>query len=823
MGNSGEMGGFVADSDSDVIIEGGLVGDKLNKGRRSDGERVFLSALRNTVRRGVFRGLDDLRNNEERVLIIDLRDAPIGYERFMYPLYLEDTEIASEEFFLNVERTLSEIFKYREDAGLKKYSEKEVAIFFNEAYRVAKRYGGRMRKDGSDVFLSHLLGAVNFLVTHIGRTDLPVVLAMLNHDRVEDFADKKASKDDRRSQERNLYKELVSGEYWEVLSQLDGDEMVFEKLLGKVKYLVKGVTKLRRFKDEVEDREKTSIDTFLMFLKLSAKNLDILAIKLADRLHNLSTIGGHNEQKRKEIIDETLVKYFRLASVLRLFKATDYIADVCFNLVNPDLKSDFDEELEKRRLDPMSVYSHKTEILDVFNGLEDVSVSLEPVSLAYLILKHEIDPYGVEFRDFKVLDVDPLVKINVLIDTKEEERYESLSKVVSFIQESFGDYGINVSIRYSDDESAPNSPVRVTLINSKFGGRLVFSVNTVKHNNLFKQGFLSKSSMPYRLGVMLEQLVGELGGRGGKCDLYRVASSDAFRSRVVVLDKNGKHRYFPVGSTILDFAASVHLDFLIGFVEAYAINPKTGERHEVSIAEPLVAGFQYYLVNSIDKGVDEEKRIAQSRFRLQWLSFMKPHALSIAKIYLAKLSEEVRMKMAYNYVAELCRVYCFTLDRFYEIMAMSHEGEDKSRLLNAISLGDIDPLADIANLFADKYSEFLKIVGEDNGGREEFFTFGLEVGFEGVDDFMHVVETLKSKDVGVSDLSSDKGVMECSVRFSFDSNYVDMLKVFMQLSYLDGIGSVALLKGVDGVLSDFDDFIVGVMSRGVANVVNSPE
>ncbi|MCE7883244.1 MAG: bifunctional (p)ppGpp synthetase/guanosine-3',5'-bis(diphosphate) 3'-pyrophosphohydrolase [Actinobacteria bacterium ATB1] len=181
-----------------------------------------------------------------------------------------------------------------------------------DAYSLARRvHEGQTRKSG-DPYVTHCV-AVAGILADLGM-DVSTVCAALLHDAVED----------------------TPVEIEDVAEQF-GDE---------VAAVVDGVTKLDRLRFDTKEAHQAA--TMRKMLVAMAKDLRVLVIKLADRLHNMRTLAPLAESKRRRIAQETLDIYGPLAHRLGIREIRWQLEDLAFQELQPKAYHEIDQLVQRR-------------------------------------------------------------------------------------------------------------------------------------------------------------------------------------------------------------------------------------------------------------------------------------------------------------------------------------------------------------------------------------------------------------------------------------------------------------------------------------------
>ena len=185
--------------------------------------------------------------------------------------------------------------------------------WINKAYNLAAQAHGKQVRKSGEPYIIHPL-SVAYILAEL-QMDLPGVIAALLHDVVEDT------------------------EYTrEDIAKMFGEEVAF---------LVDGVTKLSSF--HYTDKEDQQTENFRKMFLAMAKDIRVVVIKLADRLHNMRTLGVFRREKQQRIARETLEIYAPLAHRLGIYNIKWELEDLCFHYLHPEEYEDLVRQMKQKR------------------------------------------------------------------------------------------------------------------------------------------------------------------------------------------------------------------------------------------------------------------------------------------------------------------------------------------------------------------------------------------------------------------------------------------------------------------------------------------
>lgn len=391
----------------------------------------------------------------------------------------------------------------------------------SRAYDVAeKMHAGQFRKSG-EPYIIHPMACAKTLA-ELGLDEATVAAGLL-HDVVEDT---------------EYTKEQMTEEF--------GEEIAL---------LVDGVTKLSTLvAANKEIRQAESLRK--MFLAMS-KDIRVLVIKLADRLHNLRTIQYMTPEKQKEICRETLDIYAPLASRLGIFAIKFELEDISFKYLYPEEYKDISTRLEAWKGE------HKNALEDVIKEITD---ALHDAGLEFEIYGRTKHYYSIfrkmKFQKKELEEIFDLMAVRVIVESI-KDCYAVLGIVHTMWTPIPG--------RFKDYIAMPKPNMYQSLHTTVMGedGRpFEVQIRTYEMHRIAEYGIaahwkykegVSKDQEEVKLAWLRQALEWQADTKDPK-EFMETLKVDLFASQVFVFTPAGDVMELPAGATPLDFAFKIHTD-----------------------------------------------------------------------------------------------------------------------------------------------------------------------------------------------------------------------------------------------------------------------
>lgn len=454
-----------------------------------------------------------------------------------------------------------------------------------KAYAIAdKAHAGQLRKSGEPYIMHPLCVAIILAELQL---DKETIVAGILHDVIEDT--------------------------------IMTDEEIEREFSAEILLLVDGVTKLTQLNFSQDKLELQAENLRKMFLAM-AKDIRVILIKLADRLHNLRTLQYQSPAKQIEKARETMDIYSPLAHRLGISKIKVELDDLSLQYLEPEkfkeLKAEIDERLEERETFIQSI------VHDVKECIDEAGIEAEISGR----VKHFFSIYKKMVNQNKTLDqIYDIFAVRIIVDSV-RDCYAALG----IIHEKYKP----IPGRFKDYIAMPKSnmyqSLHTTLI-SESGQPFEIQIRTYDMHNTAEYGIaahwkykenLSGSSQDReeeKLSWLRQILEWQRDTEDNKEFMRTVKTDlDLFAEQVYCFTPNGDVKNLPAGSTPIDFAYSIHS--AVG-------NKMVGARvngRQVPVTYTLQSGDQVEIVTSQNsKGPSRDwlsiVRSAQAKSKInQW-------------------------------------------------------------------------------------------------------------------------------------------------------------------------------------------------------------
>lgn len=383
-------------------------------------------------------------------------------------------------------------------------------------------HSGQFRKSG-EAYIHHPVAVTGILAQW--HLDPQALMAALLHDVVEDTPTTK-------------------------------DE-ISERFGKSVAELVDGVSKLDKM--EFQTEEHAQAENFRKMLLAMARDVRVILIKLADRLHNMRTLGSMVVEKRGRIAQETLDIYAPIANRLGLNSIYQELEDLCFQHLYPNRYRVLDKAVRAAR-------GNRKEVVEKVR--EAIQDKLAGANIHALVSGREKHLYSIykkmQEKSLAFSEVFDIYGFRVLVD-EVPACYLALGCMHGLYKPIPGKFKDYIAIPKANGYQSLH-----TTLFGPFGTPIEIQIRTQEMHKLAEAGVASHwlyksydtsvNEVQQKTHQWLQSLLDIQEGGGDSAEFLEHIKVDLFPDEVYVFTPKGKILSLPRGATAVDFAYAVHTD-----------------------------------------------------------------------------------------------------------------------------------------------------------------------------------------------------------------------------------------------------------------------
>ena len=480
---------------------------------------------------------------------------------------------------------------------------KKVEII-TKAFNFAKQAHKGVKRRSGEPYILHPIAVAKIVCTEIGLGSTSICSALL-HDVVEDT------------------------DYTvEDIANLFGP---------KIAQIVDGLTKISG--GIFGDRASAQAENFKKLLLTMSDDIRVILIKIADRLHNMRTLGSMLPNKQYKIAGETLYIYAPLANRLGLNKIKTELEDLSFKYEHPEEYSQINDKLAETQASRDEVFKEFT---------DPIRAQLDKMGLEYEIKARIKSPYSIwnkmQTKHITFEEIYDILAVRIIFKPKSmaEELnecfniYVALSKIYKPHPDRLRDW-------VNHPKANGYQALHVTLMSNR-GQWIEVQIRSQRMDDVAEQGFAAH--WKYKEGGGSEE-EGELekwlhtikeildDPQPDSMDLLDTIKLNLFASEIFVFTPKGEIKTMPANCTALDFAFSIHT-----FLGSHCIGAKVNHKL-VPLSHRLQSGDQVEILTS------KAQRIQPS-----WVNFVSTAKAKAKILAILKREQRQAQKLGEDVLAE---------------------------------------------------------------------------------------------------------------------------------------------------------------------------
>ena len=434
--------------------------------------------------------------------------------------------------------------------------------FANQAHKGIKRRSG-------EPYIMHPIAVAQIVCNEIGLGSTSICAALL-HDVVEDT---------------------------------DYTVEDIENIFGpKIAQIVDGLTKISG--GIFGDRASAQAENFKKLLLTMSNDIRVILIKIADRLHNMRTLGSMLPNKQYKTAGETLYIYAPLANRLGLYKIKTELENLSFKYEHPEEYAEIEEKLNATAAERDKVFNDFT---------APIRTQLDKMGLKYRILARVKSIYSIwnkmQTKHVPFEEIYDLLAVRIIFEPRNVEEelndcfdiYVSISKIYKPHPDRLRDW-------VSHPKANGYQALHVTLMGNN-GQWIEVQIRSERMNDVAEQGFAAH--WKYKEGGGSEdegelekwlKIIKEIldDPQPDAIDFLDTIKLNLFASEIFVFTPKGELKTMPQNSTALDFAFSLHTD-----IGSHCIGAKVNHKL-VPLSHKLQSGDQVEILTSKSQRVQPQ-------------------------------------------------------------------------------------------------------------------------------------------------------------------------------------------------------------------------
>ena len=469
----------------------------------------------------------------------------------------------------NENQEVEQAYQHLIDTYLGTNHRKKVELI-NKAFNFARQAHKGVRRHSGEPYIMHPIAVAQIACEEIGLGSTSICSALL-HDVVEDT-------DYTVEDIRNIF----------------GD---------KIALIVDGLTKISGGIFGVH--ASAQAENFKKLLLTMSEDIRVILIKIADRLHNMRTLGSMIPSKQYKIAGETLYIYAPLAHRLGLNKIKTELEDLSFRYEHPEEYKEIQNKLEHTREERDNVFDEFT---------TPIRKRLDKLGFNYEIKERVKSPYSIwnkmQTKHVTFEEIYDILAVRIIFTPKDPSTeltdcfniYVQLSQIYKAHPERLRDW-------LNHPKANGYQALHVTLMSHK-GEWIEVQIRSNRMHEIAEQGFAAHWKYKEKTGLeddgerelekwmrTIKEILDD--PQPNALDFLETIKLNLYAQEIFVFTPKGELKTMPQNSTVLDFAFSIHT-----FLGSHCIGAKVNHKL-VPISHRLQSGDQIEILTSNSQHVQQ--------------------------------------------------------------------------------------------------------------------------------------------------------------------------------------------------------------------------
>jgi guanosine-3',5'-bis(diphosphate) 3'-pyrophosphohydrolase len=341
---------------------------------------------------------------------------------------------------------------------------------------------------------------------------------------------------------------------------VEDTEVTLEEILDffgpKISKIVDGLTKL----DGLYNVESPQAENYKKVLSTLVYDVRVVLIKMADRLHNLRTIGSMPRHKQLKIAAETSYIYAPLAHRLGLYNIKKEFHDIILSIKEPETYQEIAQQLNQTKLE-------RDAYIDEF--ITPLRTKIAELNIPYRVLGRpkSISSIYNKIKNKKVTfeEIYDLFAVRIIVDVPENKEKSICWQVYSLITDVYTPIPERLKDWVTNPKSNGYESLHTTIVGPQ-GKFVEVQIRSERMDDIAERGFAAHwkyKGNTNKINVYdrwLDSIRELLDNTTDTLEFISDFKTNLFKEEVYVFTPNGDMKIFPKGATALDFAFDIHSD-----------------------------------------------------------------------------------------------------------------------------------------------------------------------------------------------------------------------------------------------------------------------
>jgi guanosine-3',5'-bis(diphosphate) 3'-pyrophosphohydrolase len=395
-----------------------------------------------------------------------------------------------------------------------------------KAFDVAVDAHKEQRRKSGEAYIFHPIAVAKIVASEIGLGATSIAAALM-HDVVEDTD-----------------------------ITVDDITKMFNPKIGQI---VEGLTKISKVKTEQD--VSMQAENFRKMLLTLNDDVRVILIKIADRLHNMQTMGSMAEYKQAKIASETLYIYAPLAHRLGLYNIKTQLEDLGLKYTEPEVFNEIVSKIKETKQEQDEYIKSISSLISTSLDNEGVEYSIKGRPKSIYSIRRKMKTQGVTFDE-----VYDKFALRIIYKSEPSDEKFLAWKIYSVVTDHYRPSPSRLRDWISSPKSTGYEALHITVMGPK--GRWVeIQVRSERMDEIAEKGYAAHhkykgvGSEEHGLEIWLNQLKEALESQAANAvDFVEDFKLNLYSKEIYIFTPKGDIKSLPKGATTLDFAYSIHTD-----------------------------------------------------------------------------------------------------------------------------------------------------------------------------------------------------------------------------------------------------------------------